>query len=111
MQKGFFDGSDSKEFACNAGDPGLIPWWGRSPEEDSGWSIEVLVTQLYLTLCDPMDCSLPDSSVQGILQARILEWVAISFQYFFWRIPWTEESGRLQAYSPEVTKSQTQLSS
>ena len=31
------------------------------------------------TLCDPMDCSLPDSSVHGILQARILEWVAIPF--------------------------------
>ena len=29
-------------------------------------------------LCDPMDCSLPDSSVHGILRARILEWVAIS---------------------------------
>ena len=29
--------------------------------------------------CDPMDCSPPDSSVHGILQARILEWVAISF--------------------------------
>ena len=31
------------------------------------------------TLCDPMDCSLPGFSVHGILQARILEWVAISF--------------------------------
>ena len=31
-----------------------------------------------LTLCDPMDCSLPDSSNHGIFQARILEWVAIS---------------------------------
>ena len=31
------------------------------------------------TLCDPLDCSLPDSSVRGILQARILEWVAIPF--------------------------------
>ena len=31
-----------------------------------------------LTLCDPMDCSLPGSSVYGILQVRILEWVAIS---------------------------------
>ena len=30
----------------------------------------------YLILCDPMDCSLPGSSVHGILQARILEWVA-----------------------------------
>ena len=32
------------------------------------------VTQLCLTLCDPMDCSPPASSVHGILQARILEW-------------------------------------
>ena len=32
-----------------------------------------------LTLCDPMDCSPPGSSVRGILQARILQWVAISF--------------------------------
>ena len=37
------------------------------------------VTQLCLTLCDPVDCSPPGSSVHGILQARILEWVAISF--------------------------------
>ena len=35
--------------------------------------------QSYLTLCDAMDCSLPGFSVQGILQARTLEWVAISF--------------------------------
>ena len=34
--------------------------------------------QLCLTLCDRMDCSPPDSSVHGIPQARILEWVAIS---------------------------------
>ena len=35
------------------------------------------VAQLCPTLCDPMDCSLPGSSIRGILQARILEWVAI----------------------------------
>ena len=33
------------------------------------------VAQLCPTLCDPMDCSLPGSSVHGILQARVLEWV------------------------------------
>ena len=33
--------------------------------------------QLCPALCDPMNCSLPGSSVHGILQARILEWVAI----------------------------------
>ena len=35
--------------------------------------------QSCLTLCGPMDCSLPGSSVHGILQARMLEWVAVSF--------------------------------
>ena len=35
------------------------------------------VTQSCLTLCNPMDCNLPGSSVHGILQARVLEWVAI----------------------------------
>ena len=35
--------------------------------------------QSRLTLCDPMDCSPPGSSVRGILQARLLEWVAMSF--------------------------------
>ena len=39
--------------------------------------VQVLVAQLCLTLCHPMDCSPPGSSVHGILQARILEWVAI----------------------------------
>ena len=37
------------------------------------------VAQLCPTLSDPMDCSLPDSSVHGIFQARVLEWVAIAF--------------------------------
>ena len=35
--------------------------------------------QLCPTLCDPVDCSLPGSSVHGIFQARVLEWVAIAF--------------------------------
>ena len=37
------------------------------------------VAQSCPTLCDPMDCSLPGSSVHGIFQTRILEWIAISF--------------------------------
>ena len=41
--------------------------------------MERLVTQSCLTLCYRMDCSLPGSSVHGILQARILEWFAIPF--------------------------------
>ena len=37
------------------------------------------VTQSCLTLSDPMDCSLPESSIHGIFQARVLEWGAIAF--------------------------------
>ena len=37
------------------------------------------VTQSCLTLCNPMDCSPPVSSIHAIFQARVLEWVAISF--------------------------------
>ena len=43
------------------------------------YSLCSLVTQSCPTLCDPMDCRLPGSSFHGILQARVLEWVAISF--------------------------------
>ena len=38
-----------------------------------------LVAQSRLTLCDPVDCTPPGSSAHGISQARVLEWVAISF--------------------------------
>ena len=37
------------------------------------------LAQSCATLCDPMDCSLPGSSVHGIFQAIVLEWAAISF--------------------------------
>ena len=51
-------------------------------EEDVFFSVLAIkwcsVTQLCPILCNPTDCSPPGSSVHGILQARILEWVAIS---------------------------------
>ena len=37
------------------------------------------ITQSYLTLCNPVDCSLPGFSVHGIFQAIVMEWIAISF--------------------------------
>ena len=51
----------------------------------------VLVVQSCSTLCDPMGCSLPGSPVHGILQARMLEWVAVSFSA---NIPQTKENLR-----------------
>ena len=43
------------------------------------YSAAAQLLQLRPTLCDPIDCSPPGSSVPGILQARTLEWVAIPF--------------------------------
>ena len=40
------------------------------------------VTQSCPTLCDPMDCSLPGSSTHGILQSRVLEWVATALVFY-----------------------------
>ena len=51
---------------------------GRKLQEEGG-KVKVLVTQLCPALWDPMDYSLPGSSVHGIPQARILEWVASPF--------------------------------
>ena len=59
----------------------LLPFWELLCRGycQSDMKVKVLVTQSYPTFCDPMDCSLPGSSVHGILQARILEWGAISY--------------------------------
>ena len=54
---------------------------------EAQFQVYIKVNQLYicmkvkssLTLCNPMDCSPPGSSVHGIFQTRVLEWVAISF--------------------------------
>ena len=48
-------------------------------EDEALWSAAAKSLQLCPTLCDSLDGSPPGSSVPGILQARILEWVAISF--------------------------------
>ena len=68
--------------------PGSCPW--DSPGKNTGVGCHFLlqcmkvkseseVTQSSPTSSDPMDCSLPGSSVHGIFQARVLEWVAIAF--------------------------------
>ena len=53
----------------------------------------VKLLQSYLILCNPMDCSSPGCSVHGILQARILEWIIISFsRVSSWPRDWTQVS-------------------
>ena len=64
------------------------PWDSPGKSTGVGWHFflqcmkvksESEVAKSYLTLSDPMDCSLPGSSIHGILQARVLEWGAIAF--------------------------------
>ena len=78
----FPSGPGVKNPPCNAGDMSLIP--GQGPKIPHAatkweWESESEVTQSCPTLSDPTDCSLPGSSVHGIFQARVLEWVATAF--------------------------------
>ena len=70
------------------------PW--DSPGKNTGVGCHFLLQRMRVkresevallcpTLCDPMDCSLPGSSVHGIFQARVLEWGAIAFSVSMYR--------------------------
>ena len=78
ISSGFFTSSATREALqswLSGSILGTILWLVRTAEVKK-WNE---VAQSCLTLCDPMDCILPGSSVHEILHARILEWVAISF--------------------------------
>ena len=61
----------------------------------SEMKVKVLVAQSCLPLRDPMDCSLPDSSVHGIFRARVLEWGAIAFSLSHYS--WTQKGVQRKA--------------
>ena len=63
------------------------------------------VAQSCLTLSDPMDCSLPGSSVHGIFQARVLEWGAIAFSVAVPRKPNFKMCKRLELTLPQMVLS------
>ena len=58
--------------------------WSGLPFPSPMHKSESEVVQSCLTLSDPMDCILPGSSIHGIFQARVLEWVAIAFSDDNW---------------------------
>ena len=57
----------------------LVPLLGRDLLSKLGAAAAAKSLQSCPTLCDPMDCSLPGSSIHGIFQARVLEWGATAF--------------------------------
>ena len=61
---GFPGGSDGEEYACNAGDLGLIPASGRSPGEGNGYPLQ------YSCLETPMDRGAWRATVHGVVQSR-----------------------------------------
>ena len=73
--------AETKGWLCTKLFPVLFCLWGSVGLEGSRYSAAAAAKSLQscLTLCDPIDSSPPGSPVPGILQARILEWVAISF--------------------------------
>ena len=90
----------------------LCPW--DSPGKNTGVGCHFLlqcmkvkseseVTQSCLTLPDPMDCSLPGSSVHGICQASILEWGAIAFSILFNTYYYLEKGGISRFNSDSAT--------
>ena len=85
-------GQETSILCCNA-----TFWQTKKGFQRSTWWVvrtgEGEVAQSCPTLCDPMDCSLPGFSIHEILQARILEWVAISFsRRSSWPRNWTQVS-------------------
>ena len=62
---GFAGGSDRKESACNAGDPGLIPWLGRSPGEGNGYPLQ------YSCLDNSMDRGFLWATVYRVEKSQI----------------------------------------
>ena len=86
---GFLDSSVGKESACNAGDPGSIPGWGRSPGEGIGYPLQYswafLVAQLVKNLP-----AMQETWVQSLGWEDLLEkGRATHSNILAWRIPWT----------------------
>ena len=100
----FPGGSDSKASAYNAGDPGLTPGLGRSNGEEKGYPLQYSwASRLAQLVKNPP--AMRKTWVSSLRWEDPLEkGNATHSSTFAWKIPWTEEPGRLQH---GVTKSQT----
>ena len=77
-------------------------WWPEYNESSNGWKkVKLSVSQSCLALCVPADCGIPGSSVHGLVQAGILEWVVIPFSRgSSWPRHWTRSPTLQEASLP-----------
>ena len=93
----FPDGSDSKESACNAGDPGLIPGSGRSPGGGHGYSVQ------YCSLDNHHgQSSLADYSPRGYTESATTERSTLSFSFLMSLPPWPHPHPSRSAQSAKL---------
>ena len=86
--RGFPDSSVGKEFACNAGDPGLIPECGRSPGEGIGYPLQYWASLVAQLVKNPP--ALRETWIQSLDWEDPLEkGKATNSSILAWRIPWT----------------------
>ena len=94
---GFPGGSDGKESACNVGDPGSIPGLGRSPGEGVGYPLQCSWASLVAELVKNLP-AMQETWVQSLGWEDPLEKEMATYSSTLaWKIPWTEEPGRLQS--------------
>ena len=86
---GFLGSSTGKESTCNAGDPGSIPWSGRSPAEGISYPLQYSWASLVAQMVEESACNAGD--LDSIWEKEM----ATHSSIIAWRILWTEESGGL----------------
>ena len=86
------DRSVGKESACNAGDPGLFPWLGRSPGEGTGYPLQYS----WVSLVDQLVKNSPAMQETWVWslgwEDPLAKWKATHSSILAWRIPWTVQS-------------------
>ena len=89
-----------KESACNSGDPGSIPGSERSPGGGNGNPLQ------YSCLENPMDGGAWWATVHGVTknQTRLSNFMEEVSSILAWRIPWTEEPGKLQSIALQESR-------
>ena len=94
--EGFLDSSDGKESTCNAGYPGLIPGWGRSPGEGIGYPLRYSWASLVAQLIkNPLAMQEAWVRSLGWEDPRRREGLPTPV-FLLGEVPWTEEPGGLQ---------------